>query len=116
LRISTTRGRIIQRRPKAVMLVRFDEDDPSHDLYFKLSGNDKPDEFDAAIESFKSQFNISLTFVEKNDFLDVTFDSDGGPPRSDDFSLLTRPCEVRFGCSLLGVQVAEDHPRAVCVF
>ena len=73
------------------------EDDPSHDLYFKLFGTDKPDEFDAAIEAFKSQLNIPLTFVEKNDFLDFTFHSDTGPPRSDDFSLLMRPCEIRFG-------------------
>ena len=74
-----------------------DEDDPSHDLYFKLFGNDKPDEFDNAIESFKSQFNVSLTFVEKNDFLDTTFNSSDGPPRSDIFELLSNPCEIRFG-------------------
>jgi hypothetical protein len=86
----TTKSEYLLRR-------NLDEDDPSHDLYFKLFGNDKPDQFEAAIESFKSQFNISLTFIEKNDFLDLTFHSDGGPPRSDDFSLLTRPCEVRFG-------------------
>lgn len=74
-----------------------DEDDPTHGLYFKLFGNRIPDEFDAAIESFKSQFNISLSFVEKNDFLDTTFNSDGGPPRSDMFALLGNPCEIRFG-------------------
>ena len=74
-----------------------DDDDRSHDLYFKLFGNDKPEQFEAAIESFKSQFNISLTFIEENDFLDLTFHSDNGPPRSDDYSLLTRQCAVRFG-------------------
>ena len=74
-----------------------DEDDPSCELYLQLFGNEKPDEFHAAIEVFKTQFNISLTFVEKNDFLNLTFKTDGGPPRSDVFSLLTRPCEIRFG-------------------
>lgn len=66
-------------------------------LYKKLFGTAKQEEFDAAIDAFKSQFDLNLTLVERNDFLDTTFQSDGGPPRSDDFQLLSHPCEVRIG-------------------
>ena len=63
-------------------------------LYDRLFGTAKQDEFDAAIEAFGSQFDIELTLAEKNDFLVSTFHSDG-PPRSDDFRMLSQNCEVK---------------------
>jgi hypothetical protein len=67
-------------------------------LYNQLFGTAKQDEFDAAIDAFKSQFNLELTtVVEQNDFLVSRFHTDGGPPRSDAFALLSRPCEIMFG-------------------
>jgi hypothetical protein len=67
------------------------------DLYTRLFGRAKEEEFDAAIEAFKSQFDLELVLVAQNDFLVSTFHSSGAPPRSDDFALLSRPCEIRFG-------------------
>ncbi len=66
-------------------------------LYRRLFGTAKQEEFDTAIDAFKSQFGLSLTVVEKDDFLETTFHSDGGPPRSDDFQLLSDPCEIKMG-------------------
>lgn len=66
-------------------------------LYIRLFGTARQDEFDAAIESFKSQFDLVLVLERENDFLVTTFRTDGGPPRSDTFELLSRPCEIKFG-------------------
>jgi len=66
-------------------------------LYRRLFGTAKQEEFDTAIDAFKSQFSLSLTFVETRDFLETIFHSDGGPPRSDDFQLLSHPCEIKIG-------------------
>src|SRR5438128_8649027 len=65
-------------------------------LYTQLFGTAKQEEFDAAIEAFKSQFNLELVLVTQNDFLISTFHADGGAPRSDAFALLSRPCEIEF--------------------
>ena len=66
-------------------------------LYTQLFGTAKQVEFDAAIEAFKSQFDLELSLIAQNDFLVSTFQTDGGPPRSDAFALLSRPCEIKFG-------------------
>jgi hypothetical protein len=66
-------------------------------LYKQLFGTAKQEEFDAAIESFKIQFNIELEMTAKRDFLVTIFRSHGGPPRFDEFALLSRPCEIKFG-------------------
>ena len=68
-------------------------------LYKQLFGTTKQDEYDTAVDAFKSQFTLELKPIETNDFLDTTFRSDGGPSRSDDFQLLSNPCEVRIGYS-----------------
>jgi hypothetical protein len=66
-------------------------------LYDQLFGRAKLDEFEAAIAAFKSQFDLELALIEVNDFLISTFLSEGGPPRSDPFALLSRPCEIKIG-------------------
>lgn len=66
-------------------------------LYTQLFGTEKQEEFDTAIEAFGSQFGIRLSLTENNDFLVSTFRSDGAPPRSDDFELLSQPCEIKIG-------------------
>jgi hypothetical protein len=66
-------------------------------LYTRLFGRTKEEEFDAAIEAFKSQFDLELVLVAENDFLVSTFHSRGGPSRSDAFALLSMPCEIKFG-------------------
>ena len=66
-------------------------------LYATLFGTEKQDEFDAAIQAFELQFNVQLSLKERTNFLELTFHSDGGPPRSDDFSLLSRQCEIQIG-------------------
>lgn len=66
-------------------------------LYERLFGAAKQEEFDSAIDAFKSQFAIDLSLYEKNDFLVTTFHSDGGPPRFDDFRLLSYACEIKIG-------------------
>lgn len=66
-------------------------------LYTRLFGTAKQEEFDAAIEMFKSQFSIDLVQVAQREFLVSVFRTDGGPPRSDAFALLSRPCEIKFG-------------------
>ncbi|HUG67858.1 MAG TPA: hypothetical protein VMM76_08900 [Pirellulaceae bacterium] len=66
-------------------------------LYAELFGTEKQEEFYAAIQAFESQFNIQLSLTAKNDFLVATFHAEGGPPRSDDFELLSQPCEIKIG-------------------
>jgi len=68
-------------------------------LYTRLFGTAKPDEFQVAIETFKSQFGLELSPVDEQEesFLESDFRTDGGPPRADEFELLSRPCEVRIG-------------------
>jgi len=66
-------------------------------LYTKLFGTKKQDEYDAAIEAFKTQFDLSLVFVERHSFLDSTFLTTGGLSCSGAFALLAKPCEIRFG-------------------
>jgi hypothetical protein len=66
-------------------------------LYVRLFGTARQEEFDAAIEAFKSQFGVDLVLIAKKDFLVSTFRSDGGSPRFDAFALLSRPCEIKFG-------------------
>lgn len=68
-----------------------------HALYVRLFGTARQDEFDAAIEAFKSQFDVELVLVRANDFLVSTFRSGGSSPRPDAFSLLSFPCEIEFG-------------------
>ncbi|HWG47130.1 MAG TPA: hypothetical protein VN688_30480 [Gemmataceae bacterium] len=68
-----------------------------HALYTRLFGTAKQEEFDTAIEAFKSQFDLELVLVTQKDFLVSMFNSRGGPSRSDAFTLLSRPCEIRFG-------------------
>ena len=63
-------------------------------LCSRLFGTTKQEEFDAAIEAFGPQFDTQLSLSKKNDFLVSTFHSDGGPPRSDIFRMLSQPCEV----------------------
>lgn len=65
-----------------------------HTLYFKLFGTEKSEEFAAAVEAFKSQFDLELDRVAQPDFLVTKFRSKGGPPRFDSFALLSRPCEL----------------------
>ncbi len=66
-------------------------------LYLQLFGTARQEEFDAAIEAFKSQFDLELALVSEKAFLVSTFRADGGPPRSDAFELLSRPCDIKFG-------------------
>jgi len=68
-----------------------------HTLYRRLFGTTRQDEFDAAIDAFKSQFDLELVPLAKQDFLVSSFRAAGGPPRSDAFALLSRPCEIKFG-------------------
>ena len=68
-----------------------------HALYVRLFGTARQGEFDAAIEAFRSQFDVELVKVAQKDFLVSTFRSDGGPLCSDAFALLSRPCEIKFG-------------------
>ena len=68
-----------------------------HALYLRLFGTARQEEFNAAIEAFKSQFKVDLVLIAEKDFLISKFRSEGGPPRSDDFALLSRPCEISFG-------------------
>ena len=69
---------------------------PSHELYLKLFGMEKPNKFKSAIESFETQFEIALELVEEADFLEATYRTDGGPSRIGAFALLAEPCAVRF--------------------
>jgi hypothetical protein len=73
------------------------EDYEGEALYVQLFGTAKQDEFEAAIEAFKSQFQVDLVRARKGDFLVLRFHSDGGPPRWDNFALLSRPCEIKIG-------------------
>jgi|GEM_PF-3150499 len=66
-------------------------------LYKRLFGNAKQEKFDTAIDAFKSQFGLNLTVAEKNDFLETTFHTDGGAPRSDELQLLSHACEIKIG-------------------
>jgi len=66
-------------------------------LYRRLFGTAKQEEFDTAIDAFRSQFDLNLTLAEENDFLVTVFHSDSGPPRSDEFQLLSHPCEIKIG-------------------
>lgn len=66
-------------------------------LYKRLFGTVKQGEFDSAIDAFKSQFDLNITLAEKNGFLETTFHSDGGPPRSDDLRLFSHTCEIKVG-------------------
>jgi hypothetical protein len=66
-------------------------------LYTRLFGLTKVEEFDAAIEAFRSQFDLKLVLVAQNDFLVSTFHSNGGLSRSDALALLSSPCEIKFG-------------------
>jgi hypothetical protein len=66
-------------------------------LYLRLFGTTKPDEYAAAIETFKSQFGVELRLVKQDDFLVKTFHSDGGPVRSDSFAVLSNPCVIKIG-------------------
>ena len=68
-----------------------------HTLYVRLFGTGKQEEFYTAIEAFKSQFDADLVLIAEKDFLVSMFRSAGGPPRSDAFALLSRPCEIKFG-------------------
>jgi hypothetical protein len=66
-------------------------------LYTELFGTTKPDEFEAAIEAFQTQFLLELTARRDTDFLVAHFISEGGPVRSDAFELLSNPCEIKIG-------------------
>src|SRR5262249_5604120 len=65
-------------------------------LYVRLFGTARQEEFDVAIEAFKSQFDVDLVLIAERDFLVSTFRSHGSPSRSDAFALLSRPCEIKF--------------------
>ncbi len=80
-----------------ILLRRNMDGDEGESLYKRLFGTATQEDFDTAIDAFKSQFALTLTLAEKNDFLVNTFHSDGGPPRSDDFQLLSHPCEIKIG-------------------
>jgi hypothetical protein len=67
------------------------------DLYTRLFGTVKVDEFDAAVEAFRTQFDLELELVAQEDFLVKTFHLGEGPPRSDRFALLSAPCEIKIG-------------------
>lgn len=68
-----------------------------HTLYARLFGTAKPEEFQTAIDAFKSQFDVDLVLHAEKDFLVSVFHTNGGPPWFDDFALLSRPCEIKFG-------------------
>jgi len=80
-----------------ILLRRNVAGDKDRALYTQLFGTAKPDEFDDAIEAFKRQFNLELVFTAHKDFLVSTFHTNEGSPRSDEFPLLSRPCEIKFG-------------------
>ena len=71
--------------------------DDGHALYVRLFGTVRQEAFDAAIEAFKSQFDVELELTAEKEFLVSSFQSYGGPSRSDAFALLSRPCEITFG-------------------
>lgn len=64
-------------------------------LYARLFGTEKQEEFDNAIDVFGLQFDLELTLLEHESFLVSIFHSKGSAPRSDVFSLLSRPCEIK---------------------
>ncbi len=66
-------------------------------LYARLFGTTKQEEFKAAIEAFKRQFDLELVLAVQKDFLVSSYYSAGGPPRFDAFALLSKPCEIKFG-------------------
>ena len=68
-----------------------------HALYVRLFGTAKQDGFQTAIEAFKSQFEVDLLLIAEKEFLVSVFHTEGGSPRFDDFDLLSRPCEIKFG-------------------
>src|SRR5262245_28170128 len=73
------------------------DDYEGHALYVRQFGTAKQEEFEAAIEAFKSQFDVDLVLIAEKGFLVSTFRSDDGPTRFDAFALLSRPCEIMFG-------------------
>jgi hypothetical protein len=66
-----------------------------HALYRELFGTEKPDEFAAAIKSFKEQFAVGLKLVKPGGFLDAVYRTVPQKARFDVFRLLSEPCEVR---------------------
>jgi hypothetical protein len=80
-----------------ILLRRNLDGDEGHSLYVRLFGTAKQDEFHTAIEAFKSQFDVHLVLIAEKDFLVSVFHTTGAPPRLDDFSLLSKPCEIKFG-------------------
>ncbi|WP_425614708.1 hypothetical protein NA78x_004583 [Anatilimnocola sp. NA78] len=68
-----------------------------HALYLRLFGTAKQEEFQAAIDAFKSQFDVDLVLHAEKNFLVSVFHTNGGQTRFDDFALLSRPCEIKFG-------------------
>jgi hypothetical protein len=66
-------------------------------LYHRLFGTAKQEEFDAAVQAFESQFSVQLSRTENSDFLVSLFRAEGGPPRSDEFELLSQQCEIKIG-------------------
>jgi hypothetical protein len=66
-------------------------------LYFQLFGTVKQEEYDRSIEAFQQQFGLTLRLHRSNDFLVSIFHTNGGPPRSAVFALLSQPCEIKIG-------------------
>lgn len=80
-----------------ILLRRNLDGDEAHSLYVRLFGTAKEEVFHTAIETFQSQFDVDLVLIAEKDFLVSVFHTDGGPSRFDDLSLLSRPCEIKFG-------------------
>jgi hypothetical protein len=73
------------------------DDFEGHALYVRLFGTAKQEEFEAAIEAFRSQFDVDLVLTRKKAFLISTFRPGASPPRFDDFNMLSQPFEIKFG-------------------
>lgn len=76
-------------------------------LYQELFGTIRPDEFAAAVESFRRQFEVELEFVNSRGFLDALYRVQTGPRRSDLLQWVAEPCEVQMDYSEPDAVVAD---------
>jgi hypothetical protein len=72
-------------------------------LYRELYGTEKPDEFAAAVEAFADQFSVALELLSDDRFLHRAYRTTAGFTLSDEFHLLSDPCEVSFSYALENV-------------
>jgi hypothetical protein len=66
-------------------------------LYQSLFGTEKQEEFEFAIDAFKTQFDLEVSLVARTGFLISRFHTLGSALRSDKFEILSTPCKIEFG-------------------